>query len=319
MTDQITKRQHYIPQFYLKGFSEDQSQLFVFDKMAVPEKQFRFQTTENIAFENHFYTYETVEHTKENLEVIFQQLEGQAAEIIRKIERGVVLNPQDRADFAFFISTLWVRTPSFRDETIDVDTKMYEKIMRLQSESMPDSIIIEFYRKVHKRDPTKSEIDDLRDFGSNPKRSKLVVTFPPGYWVKRMLKLSMDTCKYFQMMNWVFVHSDKQYSFITSDNPRLLIPPKQIDRFRGVGLITPGAVKVIPINSHISLQMYDVRDKWTTIHTEIDSKDTIRFINYNIAREARRFIFSSHLGKLEVILKKDKIARLPPRPQFSID
>ena len=28
----FTKRQHYIPQFYLKGFSQDSSRLHVFDK-----------------------------------------------------------------------------------------------------------------------------------------------------------------------------------------------------------------------------------------------------------------------------------------------
>jgi hypothetical protein len=184
---------------------------------------------------------------------------------------------------------------------------------------MPDSVIVEFYKKVHKREPTQEEIDDLRDYGSNPKRSKLVVTFPPGYWVKRMLKLSMDTCEYFQMMNWVFVHSVRQFSFITSDNPRLIIPPKHNDPFMGVGLVTPGAVKIVPINSHICLHMYDVGERWTTLHMETDDKDSIRFINYNIAREARRYIFSSHRGKLEVIIKKDRLASVPSKSHFSID
>lgn len=60
-------RHHYLPQFYLKGFSTNKTRLYVFDKKATEEKsQFRYQTTEKIAYENNLYTYKTKNLKKRN-------------------------------------------------------------------------------------------------------------------------------------------------------------------------------------------------------------------------------------------------------------
>jgi hypothetical protein len=315
----VTKRQHYIPQFYLKGFSQDNSHIFLFDKLAPTDKQYRYQTTENIAFENHFYTYEAINHKKEDLEDIFMQIESQAAEIIRKIDNNYIIDEQDKADLSLFISFLWVRTPAYKKQSLGAQGKLAEKIMRMQLALTPKPIIKRFYNQQHGRDPTDAEINDYLDFAKNPNRSRLVVDFPQGYWIKQILDMALEICPLFQMMNWDIIHSNQKFSYITSDFPMLLIPPKVHNPHYGVGLVTLGSRKIIPLNSHLCLVLYDRCQNPIIRNRNLSDKNFMRFVNYNIARAAERFIFSPFREKLEVMFKKDKKAMLPRPITYSVN
>lgn len=106
-TQGLPKRHHYIPQFYLKGFSSDGEHLFVLDKQALENEKFRYQTINSIAFQKHLYTYQTKSRGKETLEDLFSQIEGRAAAVIRKVELKQDLTDQERNDFSLFLSFIF--------------------------------------------------------------------------------------------------------------------------------------------------------------------------------------------------------------------
>lgn len=59
------KNQHYLPQFYLRYFSQDGKSIHTYDK--VNDRSFH-TSTENVAHERYFYKLPTVEEVKENLD-----------------------------------------------------------------------------------------------------------------------------------------------------------------------------------------------------------------------------------------------------------
>jgi len=92
--NKLPSRHHYIPQFYLKGFSQDSQHLHIFDKKSENEEtRFRYQTTERIAYENNLYTYRTKSLKKETLEDFFCQIEGMAKSVIVKLENRTDITP----------------------------------------------------------------------------------------------------------------------------------------------------------------------------------------------------------------------------------
>src|SRR5215469_9766851 len=127
-------RHHYIPQFYLEGFAHENESLHLLDKKASSQEQmYRQSSVSAIAFEKKLYTYRTKDGKTDTLEQKFSEIEGKAKSVIRKLSQREEISEQERGDFAFFISLLYVRTPASKNESLNAQTAMMEKIMRIQS------------------------------------------------------------------------------------------------------------------------------------------------------------------------------------------
>jgi len=312
-TQGLPKRHHYIPQFYLKGFSSDEEHLFVLDKQASQEKRFRFQTINSVAFQKHLYTYQTKSRKKETLEDLFSQIEGRAAAIIKKVEQEQDISDQERNDFSLFLSFLWIRVPYSKKEFERSTQQLYEKIARKSVAVTPKKNLKEFFKKRGKN-LTNKEIDDLVDFAINEKRSKIKVTVPQGYWIKQMLLLGVDIAPALEIADWEFRIATKSFAFVTSDNPFLLLPNRRLRPFEGLGLLTPGAKKIIPITAKICLIIHEPQKNPRTVYADAD-KPFFRKINNWIVKYSDRFIYSADKGKVEKMIKlyKDLLRPAPKR------
>ena len=294
MTDQnLPKRHHYIPQFYLKGFSTDKKHLYVLDKLSEENNRIRYQTTESIAFQNNLYTYQAKGKKKETLEGAFAQLEGIAAELIRKIEKEEVLSDQDRSDLSLFISFLWIRTPFSKKEFEKTTKELYEKTARMSMAMRPKESIKDFFKE-RGEEFTDQQIANMVDFATNEKRSKIHVDVPQNYWIKQMLTMGLEISPALEIADWEFKVANKPFAFLTSDNPFLLLPSKPVD---ALGLLTPGAKKVIPLTSKICLVIHEPQKDPKTVYTTVDKK-LIRKINHWIVKYSERCVYSPDKGKI---------------------
>lgn len=317
MADQnIPKRHHYIPQFYLKGFSLDRNSLFVLDKVADEDKRIRYQNTESLGFQNNLYTFQAKDRKKDTLEAAFAQMEGLAAEVIRKVENNAELTIQERNDLALFISFLWIRVPNSKKEFQRSTEELYEKTARMSIRMTSRENFRKFFESRGEK-MTDEEIDDLRDFGISEKRSAIKVDVPQNYWIKQMLTMGLEISPALEIADWEFKVADRPFAFLTSDNPFLLLPSKPVHPFEGVGLLTPGAKKVIPITAKICLVIHDPQKDPKTVYTKVD-KDMIRKINNWIVKYSERFVFSPDKGKVEKIAKTKKELLKPPPPRFEV-
>ena len=153
---------------------------------------------------------------------------------------------------------------------------------------------------------TDKEVADLRSFAMDEKRSNVKVDVPQGYWIKQMIQLGVDIAPAFEICDWYFMLSEQPFAFITSDNPFLLVPSEPVHPFDGLGLLTPGARKILPLTSNICLVMNEPKKNPSTNYIVID-KPFFREINKLTARHAHRFVFSPDLGKIQKISKELKV------------
>lgn len=296
MKPKLPKKHHYIPQFYMKGFSQDSNNLWVYDKKSKNPNDVKKLTTKTIAFENNFYTYLSIHKTKETMEDMFCQMEGLAANVINKIANGHEIDSQEKADLAVFISFLWLRTPKSKKRMAKMTTNLYEQVSRKSIAMTPNQKLIDFFATRGKV-MTDKEIDELKEFATDEKRSRFALKIPQNYWIKEMLQLGMDITPTFQMCDWEFCVTDKPYAFITSDNPFMLIPSEPVHPFYGLGLLTPGAKKVLPLNSKVCLVMHEPKKNPINTYRKVD-KDFFRMVNMFSYKNAKRFVFSPDEGKL---------------------
>lgn len=304
------KKQHYIPQFYLKNFSQDGERVYIYDKSKGEKGEIRYQTTIKVAHENHFYTYRTKKDQKGHLEGIFGQFEGDAAAIIKKIHKERKITPEEKGKLALFIAFLYTRVPSFKSKTEEMHTEMRKQMARKMIKMTPKESLKKFFKEKEDKDFSDKEIDDLVDFATNPKRSEIKFNYPNEYWIKIMLKMGMDIAPAFFGMNWLFLFTKQPYAFITSDNPVLLIPPDDFDRFWGVGLLTPKAKKIIPLRSDMCLMMGDLDEK-PVIKFADTNKDFFKETNKLLMLRSKKFCFSSEKGKLQKLVNELKPYNFP--------
>jgi len=103
------KRQHYLPQFYLEGFTRD-GFVAVFDR---EKNSVRRQQPANTGVIGQFYTMVDSEGRKRyEIEELLCEYEGKAKQVIAKLIDGVAeLDADDRSDLAIFVSLAANRTP----------------------------------------------------------------------------------------------------------------------------------------------------------------------------------------------------------------
>lgn len=312
----LPKNHHYIPQFYLRGFSLDGKHLHILDKKASgPDLMYRRQTIESIAYEKQLYTYRNTDGEKETLEDMFGEIEGKAKISIEKLSEKKKLTLEERSWLALFISLIQLRTPASKNEMLGADQQAREKIMRMSFNAPRDFIKKRFEAIGHKLND--EELDDTINFAQDEKRSKVVVDYPPEYWIRRMLLLSSDLALLMSSFVWEVRHADKPFAFLTSDNPFLLIPGEKPDPFHGVGLITPKAKKILPLKANLCLIMHDPKSTPIQVHTIAD-KAFSRKINEYTVRHANRFIFSPEKGKIEKIANTKKELLVPWENMYTV-
>src|SRR4030095_1422050 len=127
------KRQHFVPQSYLKRFSRNGESVFVYDKF---ERKVYEANVRNIAQEKYFYDvaeeFVTDEmkakgYTRQSVEDAFAKLEGEfkrALDNFLKRPRFTLRNYATRFELAQFILIQTLRTKEARDLIIETETKI---------------------------------------------------------------------------------------------------------------------------------------------------------------------------------------------------
>lgn len=126
----LSKRHHYLPQFYLNLFTADDGLLTLFDRET---KEFCRQQPVNTALQKDFYTVTDKDGVKTDaIERIISHLESGAKDVIHRLERRVTgwKDTQERADFALFLVLFRIRTPVFDQEQLAATEQFYRSVTR---------------------------------------------------------------------------------------------------------------------------------------------------------------------------------------------
>lgn len=82
-----SKRHHYLPQFYLKGFANNTNEFFVFDKKT---EQIRKSTPLNSFFENHRNTGTMKDSRSSLLEEMYAHFDGEIAPYLELVRKATI-------------------------------------------------------------------------------------------------------------------------------------------------------------------------------------------------------------------------------------
>ena len=135
-------KQHYVPQFIMRNFADENGLLCIIDKQSSPIRAFTSKATA-ILFENDMYETKNLDGSYFDRNVIenkFAQIEGYIANILQAVDSELsnrrTLSPDEEAAFALFIALQLVRLPMVREIinsspkgrfTSDVDKEIYDK------------------------------------------------------------------------------------------------------------------------------------------------------------------------------------------------
>jgi hypothetical protein len=121
----MTKKQHYVPQFYLRNFTSDDNKLWVFDRV---KEEYYFRTPKEVCYEK--YLYETPwkdedpklgKFVLENqIENYFADKEGEYSSLLKRIidicrnpqnKNALICNHEEKEMLASFVANIFVRNP----------------------------------------------------------------------------------------------------------------------------------------------------------------------------------------------------------------
>lgn len=286
-----TRRQHFVPRFYLNGFGEE---IFVYDK--IDDRQFSTNSS-NLALTKDFYKIH--ENDENAFEVLLSKFEDKQAPAFKKLidERNYyILDEEDKISICEFISLLYLRTE--------------EK--RLDLRHLTDAINDEFAKSVLP--------PELKKIYSEQFKYSYTEEGLKALHAKIMLDTFIPFSIIFYNMRFVMIENKTCYSFWTSDNP--LSRQNEFDKsgFGNLGLTNMGIEFYLPLTPDLTLGLFDPVTYWMVpLWINADKMYSIR-LNFLQTDSSTRFIYSKYekFYLLKNMLDSNSHYRNPTRTRFEM-
>lgn len=127
----IARKHHYIPQFYLRGFSDpalQNEQLHVIDKI---ERRYFVNIPRNVGFQTNFNRVNVPGKPIDSVEKLLAEIEGEVARVLKGIKENSTL-PQktDMEALIYFIALLYMHNPQIRNNLASIETTVIKQFMK---------------------------------------------------------------------------------------------------------------------------------------------------------------------------------------------
>jgi hypothetical protein len=212
---------HYIPQFYLRGFSAGtgrQAQVFVFDSGT--KKSFT-TLIRNIGSRRNFNRVEAEGVGPNSIEDAIAKTEGDIAPFLQQIIKAQAFQTAEHFNSVLNLMALMsVRNPRLRSSLSDFHKEIAERIMGIS---------------VSKREIWESQIEQMRKSGvplmesvtyEDMKRfheeKRYEILIDQTHLINLELKMVEPVLEQLSRRSWCFVCSPKNHQFITCDDPTVL-------------------------------------------------------------------------------------------------
>ncbi len=233
--------------------------------------------------------------------------------MIAKLLSRETISSDERETLAIFIGFMMTRVPDFEKSVNAVQQHM---ISRVADFLFSDEGSVKATMDQRERDTGKKSDISAKDLVEFHKSGQYDIVIHRNESLRLMLSLSTDLANYFRQMDWSIFHALGKSSFITTDNPVILLPPRDHKPvFYGVGIITRGALKIFPLSLTACLIMYD-NGKLTT-HREADQQ-AVRSINLTVATQADRFVIGRDEALVRNVVETTRLREWKRAGRFSV-
>ena len=222
MKQNITHRNHYVPQFYLKNWSYDGKTIQVYSILVSDPKvpYWTTQSIKNTAVWNDFYTRMEGENEIDDFERWFNcEFETPAEPIFKKLLSDIPLSNDEKIILSHFVFAQYIRTPAHFVEVMKLSKEIFPKSVRETIENLPKAI------KSNKTciSTTKSEGENLFPLKVSLDRenriAKIRAVIGKGLYLHTLKHQLSETLKVAEYLNWKVIHAGGNVSFPTSDDP----------------------------------------------------------------------------------------------------
>lgn len=279
-----TIRQHFVPQGYLRGFTEspESAYVWVYDKRAgrLPARK----SVKSIAWAPSYYAQENPDGSIDTDSVeknLAQTIDSEIPKIIKSLkvtpEKKVNISSGDQEKLAFFVGLSLTRVPSFRDGINDI----YSKIASLALNQVA------------------LENKQLGDFIES---SGLTATAKPWVSLAPMIEMANEIAQSALKKNWQFFVPSQGFPLMTSDNP--VIFSGGAAGLRHLGPAHPGAELVINLTQNLALVCTPKKGLPSLYAYQLTPQGTKKF-NKGIIQAARHRVFANHKSHtIDKLVKK---------------
>jgi hypothetical protein len=243
---------HYLPVFYLRGFTsetpKDKGFVWVYEKAKTPRRS----KPENEAHERDLYAFEDEEGERhDHLEQLLSDIESAVAPLFRAIEDGYhEFHPVDWEGLTYFMALMWLRGPTGRDFVNGLYEDSTEFALKKQAENAEE--FAKFYQRFLESSGTKTKVtaEELRDFILGGKGTIEQKNY--GFTLKLMFDGVPRISSILKKKRWTVLISKDDQFFCTSDHPLLTYLPDRPGRpgggSIGTGFEWPGVEIYFPLN-----------------------------------------------------------------------
>jgi hypothetical protein len=224
MKKPISRIQHYVPQFILKRFSQNE-QICTFDKWT--EKTF-CTNIKNVCAEKDFYNIQ-FDDTIASIEPSLSNLETQAATVIDKLIKSQnikVLSKEDKYVLAVFLTAQLFRSKSHRERLIHTSKEFAEALRKRGCE--PDKV--EGYKELNDHDAKRMSMRLMQEMG--------------------------DFYPHFLDKDWILYKPNAKETLYISDNPLTFQNNNDYGWCGNIGLAVKGIEMYFPLTPKLSLGIF---------------------------------------------------------------
>lgn len=308
MDSDRVKNQHYVPQAYLRLFSNSAEQIWVYDKKSGSAFQTRIR---NIASENCFYDSDSLQDLVGNRQFIERHLrgiEGGFAEVSRSILQALSsgcfkgIRRRHRHFLSAYLVIQMLRTRESRTEKAQL-AEFFSNFIRREHE------------KAGLRAPTTEEILG----GMSPEDAAR------EQQVASLLDVSMieEFARVLYGHIWFIQEAPSGHVLITSDHPFAKHAHIQ-DPLRGTdGIASKGVEILFPLSPRYVLTLIERSHFQDLSHIDgslrrMSNPENVVYCNQFQVRDCSRFVFSrtNDFSLVEDILKQQPVFRDPARKRF---
>tara|TARA_B100001971_G_scaffold213155_1_gene245590 strand:+ start:181211 stop:182173 length:963 start_codon:yes stop_codon:yes gene_type:complete len=316
------KKQHYVPQCYLRNFTFDKDKTYIFCRDLVSGSVFK-PNIENIAQQKYFYDFPDQDETNfQIIEKSFSKIEGNYATYLKRlignVQSGYLLSPcknariitDDLKDaFSLYLSVQYFRTPTHRraiqDMMIGTVNWMLPHFLEHHAPPPPEGL----------------SIDDIY--------AEYNEEYAPIHHAEFMFK--DETIERFSSLFynkvWVIGYCTSDSLLYTSDNP--VVKHSQFKSpVRGYGLGSPNVEIYFPISSRIVLMLFEEGLYDGHISKEIKEdciyelpEEYIRYINSMQVYQAQRQVYCEidDFNLVDEMIKTNPEITSKDKPQIVIN
>lgn len=255
---------HYIPQYYLRGFTS-----LVGGKIWTYEKggPIKFQSdVKKTGHEPNYYAPEVESY-------LANQIEGPANNVIKNIRSKEGVTKQDKETLATYMVIMLKRVPQSKIRMKEIAPGVAQQQQEKWDQEI-SKLVTEHPDKTDLLKTRRAEIKkNLEKYSLNPPKDFWLSLIPP--------ERTPNVINVLQQMTWHFLTFDEYPAFLTCDNP--------VFYFTWMGIGKPESEVTFPISSNIVL--------WATWREDIEEKyseikrQAIKEINRRTATNATRFVY----------------------------